>query len=93
MKRQDVNMTKLRAIVREGPDVVKDAVKFVTAKGKAKVNEVLTNPFRTTAIVTPVQSRKRLEFSLERFRYEWGRRKPEPDEFRKDLEKGYEFHR
>lgn len=34
-------MTKLRAIVNEGPEVVRNAMKLAAAKGKAKVNEIL----------------------------------------------------
>ena len=86
-------MTKLRAIVNQGPDVVKDAVKLVAARGKTKVNEVLTNPFRTTAVVGPVQPRKNLELSIEKFNYEWNKRKPEPDAYRRELEEGFEFPR
>ncbi len=86
-------MTKLRAIVNQGPDVVKDAMRVVAARGREKINEVLINPFRTTAIVAPVHAKKNLEVSLERFKYEWGKRKPESDAYRKDLEKGFEFPR
>jgi len=90
---KSVNMTKFRAIVNQGPEVVRNAVKVVTAKSRAKVNEFLAdaNPFRPTVIVAPVQPKRNLELSVERFRYEWGKGKPGPDEFRKDLEKGYEF--
>ena len=86
-------MSKFRAIVNEGPEVVRNAVKLAAARGKARVNEVLSNPFGATAIVAPVQPRRNLELSLERFNYEWRKGKPKPDEYRGDLEKGYEFHR
>ncbi len=84
-------MTKLRAIVNEGPEVVRNAVKLAAARGRARANEVLSNPFRTTAIIGPAQPKRNLELSLERFSYEWRKGKPKPDEYRKNLEKGYEF--
>ena len=86
-------MTKLRAIVNEGPEVIRNAMEVAKAAGKAKVNGVLTNPFRTTAVVGPAQPKKMLELSVERFSYEWNRRKPEPDAYRKELEYGHEFPR
>jgi len=84
-------MTKLRAIVNEGPEVVRSAMKLAAARGK--VNEIIINPFRTTAVVGPAQPKKMLELSVERFSYEWNRRKPEPDAYRKELEYGHEFPR
>jgi len=86
-------MTKLRAIVKQGPKVVRDAIEVAKAAGKARVNEVLINPFRTTAIVAPVQPKRMLDLSLDRFRHEWNKRKPEPDAYRKELEYGHEFPR
>ena len=84
-------MAKLRAIVNQGPDVVKDAVKLAKAKGKLKVIPAIFQGLKPQIEV--VNSKKQLDVSVERFNYEWGKRKPEPDAYRRELEEGFEFPR
>lgn len=84
-------MSKRRAIVIEGPEVVRNVVKFAKAKGKVKIIPAIFQGLGPQ--IEEVQSRKQLKISFERFGYEWNKRKPEPDAFRKELEESFEFQR
>ena len=84
-------MSKVRAILNEGPKVVKDKIRVVVARGKVKVIPAIFRGLKPQIEV--VNSKKQLDVSVERFSYEWNQRKPEPDTYRKELERGFEFQR
>lgn len=84
-------MTRIRAVLRKGPEVARDAVRYARAAAIVKASKFLSNPFTTNFIVGASKPKHELELSLERFRCEWEKRKPEPDEWLKYFETGYEF--